>query len=308
MNHITQTLTNVIHLAARLGTATCLGLTLLAFADHWVYGEQFASMRPYFAMSAALALAWFGVFRQWRWGAVALALCAGNAAIVHVTTAEHLNLGREAANVEGSARFLVVNAYIANPDQTRLARLASDTRADVVLVSELDVSLRDALATAYPSTVEADSGGVSGMGVFSRYPLTDTQVVRSAFFDLPMISTVVHLPQGPTRLMLVHPLPPGNTIALEERNALIADVARRAATERLPVVVAGDFNTTTWSTHLEPLHRVARRADTPATWPAHLPLRIPIDHLFYRGFSERAVFTFDDDLGTDHVPFLVVLD
>lgn len=304
MIQLSQTLTNVVHMAARLGTAVCVVFTLLGFFDAWVYGEQLASLRPYLGVSAGLAVLWFVAFRRWPWALAAAALVALNlwgTATAAGVRSQHRSHGED-------LRVLVINAYFANPDQTRLARLAADSRADLVLVSELDDSLKSALSAVYPSVVTADSGGVSGMGVFSTYPLTQTQVIRSAHYGLPMISAVVHLPEGPARLMLVHPLPPGNILAFEERNALIRDVARQVSTENLPVIVAGDFNTTTWSNHLKPLLGVAERVDTPGTWPAHLPLRIPIDHLFFKGFGQRAVFEFLEDYGTDHVPFLVVLE
>ncbi|MEZ4459287.1 MAG: endonuclease/exonuclease/phosphatase family protein [bacterium] len=301
-----KTALSVTDMAARTGLAVALIVTIGAFMPFWYYGEQAASLRPYWLLGIVPAAAWFALRKN-----VGLALIAASLAVAQATplilAETRGSLDQRPLRVEPSARsqdvrVLVINAYIGNPDQTRFVRLAQDTRADVVMVTELDEPLARALAAEYPHST-SQLNGVFGMGIFSRFPLTDITVDTDPPFDAPRI----HAKMGDTSLILVHPLPPGNQAALEGRNALIQALAHTLQETTNPIILGGDFNTTTWSSHMAPLHRVATRARSGGTFPAHLPLRIPIDHVFFRGFSEIGVFEFHEEFGSDHVPFVVVL-
>jgi endonuclease/exonuclease/phosphatase (EEP) superfamily protein YafD len=320
MNQIATTILNVGHLAARLGTLAALALTTASFMDFWVYGEQAASLRPYYAAATLAAVIWFAIFRRPKWGALSLLLVAVSFLGTHHGSGIADNTYRYCFDAdngelpscstqkgEHSLRVLTINAYIGSRDQTSLARLAQDTRADLVLVTELDQPLADRLRRSYPYVQTTELKNVYGMGVFSKYPLTDVEIQLEKVFDSPRIHAVVQAPHGPTNLILVNPLPPGTQEAMKARNDLINFVASMMSDSDLPMIVAGDFNTTTWSRHLQPLMKVAKRADSGGTWPSHLPLRIPIDHVFFNGFTPNGVFEFTEDYGTDHVPFLTVL-
>ncbi len=306
MNQIIKTIVNVGHLGARVGTIASVVMTAASFLDFWVYGEQLASLRPFILLAALLAVIWFSVFRRPRWGILSVLLVA----VGFVSMQPHSQGDvpkRPDSQTHSTLRVLTANAYIGSPDQTQLARLASDTRADLVLVTELDEPLAAQLRSSYPFVHTTELNGVFGMGVFSKYPLTDVSIQLEKTYDSPSIHAALQTPEGPANLILVHPLPPGSQKALKARNQLIDYVAMLTRDSDLPMIVAGDFNTTTWSTHLNPLMAVANRASSGGTWPSHLPLRIPIDHVFFKGFSEQGVFEFTEDYGTDHVPFLTVL-
>ena len=320
MNQIEKTVIEVGHLAARLGTIVAVVLTALSFMDSWVYGEQAASLRPYYAAATVAAVIWFAVFRRPKWGVLSLLLVAiGFSGVQHGSGIPD-NTYRycfdaddggspfcPTGNGEHPLRVLTINAYIGSRDQTGLARLAQDTRADLVLVTELDQPLADSLRKSYPYVQTTALTSVYGMGVFSKYPLTDVETPIEKVFDSPRIHAVIQAPHGPTNLILVHPLPPGTQKAMKARNELIQFTAAMMAESKLPMIVAGDFNTTAWSRHLQPLMKVAKRADSGGTWPSHLPLRISIDHVFFNGFTPKGVFEFTGDYGSDHVPFLTIL-
>lgn len=302
---IQKTALSVMDMAARTGLAVALIVTVGTFMPFWYYGEQAASLRPYWLLGIIPAAAWFALRKNI--GLALIAVCLGVVQAMPLVLGQPNDVSNEALSWPSDSprqdvRVLVINAYIGNPDQTTFMRLAQDTRADVVMVSELDEPLARALAAEYPhSTWQLN--GVFGMGIFSRFPLTDITVHTDPPFDAPRI----HAKMGDTSLILVHPLPPGSQAAMEGRNALIQTLAQAFQNTTNPIILGGDFNTTTWSSHMAPLHRVATRAQSAGTFPAHLPVRIPIDHVFYRGFSESRVFEFYEAFGSDHVPFVVVL-
>ena len=319
MNYVAKTALNVGNLGARFGTIVSLVLTAVSFLDFWVFGEQVACFRQYLAIATLGSVIWFGVFRRPKWGALSLLLVVVglgstfDGSAVEDNTYQNCFDGSgelplcSTQNWDHSLRVLTVNAYVWSDDQTGFAQLALNTHADLVLVTELAQPLADALRKDYPYVQTTKLTDAFGMGVFSKYPLTDVNIQIEKVFNTPRIHAVVQTPDGPTNLILVHPLPPYSQEVMKVRNDLIEYTSSLMADSNLPMIVAGDFNTVAWSRHLQPLIKVAKHADSGGTWPSHLPLRISIDHVFFNGFTPKGVFEFTGDYGSDHVPFLTIL-
>lgn len=305
MKFVLTTAINVTHLAARTGILTCLVLAAMSIFDGYALGEQIASLLIYLVASCALALAWFGAHRDFRWVAVSSALIIFGCVRIwgYSTTPE----AKHAEGSEECMRVLVTNAFIGNPDQTQLARLAKEVDADVVLTSEMSQMLHEALREDYPFAKGTDIHRLFGMGIYSRFPISDVQVLRHGHSQAPRMFATLTTSRGPVNIINVHPLPPSNPILFADRNTLIEDLAQSVRESQNPIIVAGDFNTTTWSRHLLPLREVASRADTGGTFPVSSPLRIPIDHVFYRGLRSPQTERYVDSFGTDHVPFVTTL-
>ncbi|MHA6781366.1 endonuclease/exonuclease/phosphatase family protein [Pseudonocardia saturnea] len=124
-----------------------------------------------------------------------------------------------------------------------------DLGADVVVVAELAPDTAEDFGEEYPHAV---SGGPvdSPLGVFSRYPV---RVLEQAGPDLPGLRVLVEGPEGEFVLYALHiPRPwfgrsvdgQGYEVSVPEHYALARSVAERVRAEALPVVVAGDLNST----------------------------------------------------------------
>ncbi|MDN5931283.1 MAG: endonuclease/exonuclease/phosphatase family protein [Pseudonocardia sp.] len=119
--------------------------------------------------------------------------------------------------------------------------------ADVVVVLELAPDTVGDFGEEYPHA--AVGGPVqSPLGVFSRYPV---RVLEQAGPDLPGLRVLVDGPDGEFVLYALHiPRPwfgrdvEGYEVSVPEHYALARSVAERVRAERLPVVVAGDLNST----------------------------------------------------------------
>jgi endonuclease/exonuclease/phosphatase family metal-dependent hydrolase len=77
-----------------------------------------------------------------------------------------------------------------------------------------------------------------------------------------------------------------------------------------PIIVAGDLNCTPWSQPYRALRGRLRRAASPRSWPAAMPI-VPLDHILFRG-ALRVVHagvwrTPEMWRASDHAPVLAVL-
>jgi len=293
---------NVTHLAARLGIIVCALCIPLSGLDEWVRGEQLASLRPFLAASAGLALIWFGLNQQLRWLAIAL-VCAA----VHLMGMLVIEQRSTSHRSDDCIRTLVINAYGANPDQKRITAVATENLAEIVIVSELGRPLDRDLRRHYPHARSTDLDHVFGIGIYSKYPILDAEITRRGVQNNPVIRATLSSPTGLLNVVALHPLPPGDSQSMMDRDALIRELAEWTEASKNPIIVAGDFNTTTWSRHLRPLRAVAKRAPTGGTWPVWSLIKIPIDHIFFSGLSIRESSEVPGDFGSDHVPIMADL-
>lgn len=222
------------------------------------------------------------------------------------------------ATASGSGTLTVVsfNAHFANADAARLAGYLAAEDPDLVGIVELGSPMAKALEAklaALPHRVLLP-GTVEGLGLFSRYPveLLHQRSDADAPDAWPAIVVSVHPPQGPVTVALMHPPPPLRELAAEHA-AQIADIGRRLAAIRGPVIAMGDLNATPWSAAYRRFRRDAAleaaypSALGPASWPSVSPVALlPIDHVLARGF-EVVSGARGPDLGSDHYPVRALL-
>lgn len=191
--------------------------------------------------------------------------------------------------------------------------------ADVVAVQELNVptaaAMQRELAALYPYQILHPGINTPGMGVLSRYPLTDTgTTLPGRWFGRPQILTIQ---VGATTVTLfnLHALstslgyggnlrfqPERMEASIREREQQMHTLMDAVATHAGPLIVAGDFNTTPQSTAYAIVTEHLRDAWHAAGWglghtfpgaaipgssrPAIAGLRIPqwlirIDYIFF---------------------------
>jgi hypothetical protein len=122
-----------------------------------------------------------------------------------------------------------------------------DLDADVVVVAELAPDTTEDFGEEYPHAVVGGPVN-SPLGVFSRYPV---ELLEDAGPDLPGLRVLVDGPDGEFVLYALHVPRPwfgssaeGYEVSVPEHYALTRSVAGRVRGETLPVVVAGDLNST----------------------------------------------------------------
>lgn len=221
---------------------------------------------------------------------------------------------RQLATSGRTLRLMQANILIGGADPDTLAASVDRLRIDVLTVCELTPQgLDNLMASRLPELLPyhycstADRG--KGTGIWSRYPLSDTQ--RHDGFVTELLSARIELPDDPAPLVFaVHPMPPwphppGDWLReLELLRQLLAKIPDDAG----PVLVAGDFNATMdhrpYRALLDGPYRdaaMAVGAGIQATYAADrwYPAAIAIDHILVRDAIAREVHTVDLP-GSDH--------
>lgn len=229
-------------------------------------------------------------------------------------------------------RIASFNTFVRTPDAGHVLDLVADTSPDVLVLQEVfpprEAELGQALAASYPHRHVVQSPRVGGVGVYSRYPITEVRPIGDATDRSRSTAVVVLDVEGrPLQVVPVHlisPCPECGVSVLErlERLELEGDV--RVAEMRsvlaalepgVPAVVAGDFNSTDRSM---PYRRLTGAGftdpqrdagDGPGfTWPAGGrtgPL-LRIDWLLARDLHAVEAWV-EEERTSDHRPVLVDL-
>lgn len=217
--------------------------------------------------------------------------------------------------------LLFSNINYGNTDHTRLLERINQEQPHVVAVVEAlpteQASLATSLAADYPYQYVAQGRNNMGVAVYSSLPFS--QPPQSYYWaDARHPVVAVHI--GPTQandltLLVMHPPPPLIPEFSEIRNTMFTGVAEYAQRVESPLVVAGDFNSTSWSPYFQSLLTTGRLSDSrqdkglQTSWPSMLPafLRISIDHIL----TNQAVQVLDrqvlEDVGSDHLPIVATL-
>jgi endonuclease/exonuclease/phosphatase (EEP) superfamily protein YafD len=192
-------------------------------------------------------------------------------------------------------RVLTINTQqgAANPQQ--IVAAVDDLLLDVLVVEEITPQLAQrlretGLGERLPHEAGEGKPTYAGTVVFSSFPLSEERVVPTYFDSL---GVTLALPDGPMRLLAVHPVHPLRSAADWQReHALIREAAADAD------VLAGDFNATPDHQPMRSLgdqgfRSVAEIAGTgwAPTWPSNGRGRLPgplsprllqIDHIMVR--------------------------
>jgi endonuclease/exonuclease/phosphatase (EEP) superfamily protein YafD len=209
----------------------------------------------------------------------------------------------------------------------RLRLIIEQRQPDLVALVEagLEVVERiesdNALCEVYAHRITPEPGLQWGQVVLSRHPFElpkwEGEFQRYWFLYSFRRTALVHLPQGRILFTVEHPPSPRNHLAWTRGNGVIGLlgelVKNQFAATGLPIVVAGDFNTTptgyrdrflrqATGLHPDPLTGLPR-----GTWPSFLPAfsRLPLDRVWASqeiAFTRREVL---EKVDSDHRPILV---
>ena len=206
-------------------------------------GRFFAlvTLTPVVLLPAYLVLAGGLVLRRWVLTGLALLVVGAHIA----WTAPDLRWWRvEQPRTEGEP-FTVVAANVRH-DNRRIADAAGALRrldADVLVVTELDPDVAEALRDTRPHVVADVRVGAFGSGVYSRFPLVDERTFELDGY--PALRVDVAAPGGAVTVVAVHTLQPLADVDVLRRQLRALDrlqvSIRREGRE---VVLAGDFNAT----------------------------------------------------------------
>lgn len=270
-------------------------------AEPW-WMELFSHFRGIYL---ALGLLGLPLLARWpdRIGGILLSLTVSlNAALVLP-----LYWGRETAGAE-AGRVVECNLLSSNPHPERALQFLRECQADVLVLLEVTPEwmerLQDLMGSYEGRLVQPRSDNF-GIVLLSRTPLTQVQVVDLG--GLPALTALTELGGRSVRIWGVHTLPPVGERPAQIRNHQLELVAAFQSQES--AVILGDLNDTPWSPSLSQVrfHNARRGFGVLASWPAQLPLRIPIDHCYLKGDLVARDCRLGPDTGSDHLPLIVDL-
>lgn len=259
----------------------------------WVRLVSFTPLAlPLYAVALALLLG-RAVLRGRRWAWLASALLVAVPLGAHAWWYAPQVTG---ANPPPSAqsepfRVMTANALRGRADLLGLVSAASTARVDVLVVQEvtpaaLAVMESGGLDSAWPHRAGVPEEGTHGTMVFSRFPLGSPVRLDTAMASWDVAVTT---PEGPLRLLAVHPFPPTDAVQWAADHATIREAARGAD------LIVGDFNAGPDHAPMRALAGIRLRATTELanegwqpTWPANgqfgvkgipLPPSVQIDHV-----------------------------
>jgi endonuclease/exonuclease/phosphatase (EEP) superfamily protein YafD len=262
------------HTAAR---TTCVGAMVTAIlvllSPWWWPGECAIHWHWHVAVAAAPGAI---ILRRW-W------LAALISAVIIVAIPGLLPEATQRAPITNSGlRVTSANPGWFNHQTAATADLLLAQEADVLGVVELTIELQRELQDAYPYRVTETVGRLAfGIGLFSRYPIRDAVCLEVDWSVL--INAVIDTPDGPLRVLVLHPAPPVGSSGFANRNAVLKQASQIASFATEPVLLMGDLNCSPASpawrrllrdAALHPSQSIAR------SWPAPIAATgIAIDHI-----------------------------
>ena len=289
-------------------------LTCLQLLGDWFWVFELMSHFAWWYLQLGLL---FLVFFKWlstshRFAVIAIILI--NFTLIHrdfesrseILTDEHK---------KNQLSLLVFNVHNSNRSVERLVSLVNENSPDILLFIELiesvESDLYENIREAYPHrSVEFHDGHYS-IVMYSKLKWTKHQILNFSEYEIPWFDTKFDVHGKEITLCSVHAPPPISPYFLQLRNQLLDRACSNKNYQN--AILVGDFNLTPYAAHFhEILEQIAwkdsrRGFGVANTWPSFLPdiLRIPIDHILFRGdlvVVERQVLA---SHGSDHLPIMI---
>jgi endonuclease/exonuclease/phosphatase (EEP) superfamily protein YafD len=294
------------------GTVLC-SATVLGFCGRfgWFF-DLFSHFRVQYFLALALATALLLLLRQ-RKGAV----CCGVFAIINLVVILPLYLGDavEAGEHESMLRAMLINVETESGDPILVGRTIREMNPQLVVLEEINsrwlIDLEEALR-AYPYSCVRPREDNFGIGLFSKFPLSNATVVDIGEAKVPSILADVRIETTTLKVIATHPVPPTGAHYAQWRNSQLDRIPDYLPKDGSPILLLGDLNVSPWSHHFKQLlTRTGLRDSSKGrgvqpTWPAGHPLMsIPIDHCLHSRELVVLRKQIGPNVGSDHFPVIV---
>ena len=293
------------------------GLVILTLASQfgkYLYLELTTHFRLQYLIAAVVCALLMAGFQSWKFAAVALLCGVLNA----VYLLPYFGSKPQVIGAEKKVRIFHANVLWKSENYEAVLALIRENNPDVVVLQELSEEWGNqvsVLGETYPNSKQVPLAEGAGMAIFSRYPLTEVEVLK--LDDSPHIALRARVDaEGETfTLLALHPTVPLSPVKFVNRNRQFKAAAELLNSIGGHKVVIGDLNTTMWSPYFTNFLREARLRDgrvgfgLQTSWPVPLPsfLRLPIDHCLASEGVQVDRLELGVRTGSDHHPLIVDL-
>lgn len=295
------------------------------FARHHWLADIFTNLRIQQVIGLLGVSIVLAIGRQWKWFVVALVLlCVHLPWIAPALLQTSATGDRETLGQPGLV-VMTANVLTSNRRHDDILKQIESADADVFAILELGTPLykrlESELSETYPhrTTVPQDDGNF-GIGLYSRYPMTDVDCFSLNLDDIKSISATVETDSGSYRIIATHPLPPIGRSGFDSRNEHMEMLGERvskllAADKKIPVVMMGDLNLTPWSPWLgdfeaqSGLKLATGGNEIIPTWYVKpiFPLGLVLDHVLISDNLRCIRREIGPDVGSDHRAVIVAV-
>ena len=302
-----------INLIGFLALAFTLILGVLGlFSDAYLIFDLASHFRVHYVIAACITSTIFLCYRI-HW----LALLSLVSLVFNLVFVVPWYFGsRESASKE-DVKLLLSNVLKNNNDHGSLVSLIQNESPDIIVVMEINknwVNALNLLKNEYTYSKLVPREDNFGIGVYSKLPIIVGSVTYFGSSGVPSIVLSLEAAKGTLTLIATHPVPPISDDYFKLRNKQLSHVAQEAEKLSGPLILAGDLNTTMWSSHYSQLEtngklrNVRRGFGVNATWPSGLGiLGIPIDHVLISDQIQVVDLKVGASVGSDHLPLIVEL-
>jgi endonuclease/exonuclease/phosphatase (EEP) superfamily protein YafD len=280
----------------------------------WVF-DLVTHFRPHLAAVLFLSSTTALFCGERRLAIVGLLLVAAAAVpIVGYTRARPLDAPQPSS---AAFRLVTFNIWHHNSETARVARFFEQTDADVLVIQEATPMHARLLQQQLPSYRYSMLDGTfdDGTIVFSRWPIEDAHYVELVEDGARAASIIVRWRDHSIQVVGVHLHWPLGPQVSRFRNAELQGIAKLAkGAAARPLLVAGDFNISPWSSFYGQFVRDSNLIDADlgqrlqASWPSILgPFGMRIDHCLHSEHWDVVTTRTGPELGSDHLPVIAEL-
>lgn len=292
--------------------SVCLLTVAGFFGGVWWRFELASHFRMQYAAALAVSLPVAAVLKSRRLFAVSLLFCLVNSALVfplYLGTDRH----EREKPLRGELTVLLMNVNFANTDYKAAAEYIERMNPDILGIEELNrawlFGLKDVLKEYPHGAAAADRPDAFGIGLFSRAPLDEVDLVHYGDANVPSVRAATVVGGRRVSILLTHPVPPASKELFDMRNSQFDEIARGRKEFGDRLIVFGDLNASPWSVYFSEFAKRmglkdSRRGHGPcASWPVQpMALRIPLDYVLVSGGLAALESRIGPDIGSDHFP------
>ena len=265
-----------------------LGILISSFGYPF---ELFTHFSVQFFVLSLVSFTLFALMKRYEMGVFALALMLFHFSFVAPVI---IPFNSTAMSDERDYRFMVANVLYKNSDHELFLKTVQEQDPDIIVVVEGTWRWREALQSLeeiyrFERSPQYILGG-SRIFVYSKVAFELVDVDVSYSHNRPLLVVRILDPEEPFLLVATHPYPPNLPDTYAMRNQQKQELSAFLAQQTEPLIVAGDLNNTVWSPHFQKFlsENNLKNARSGFGWdPSWSPevsfLKIPIDHILYRG-------------------------